>query len=269
MDKHILEHYSKRSDDAPQGHFHQVIALHQAHEVPWSEIQQKMPFLCKGWYELSRLKSEDRIEFTKEYWLSKFAFDPRWSVGIERFFNSIDDICLFLVQQKFGDPFEAHMIYSLKGDRGYYKGNCGISEEETAELQKAFTGTLFPKDYLAFLQVHNGFSKATDSGLFASRELRERFDQFQALVSSNEGVTTTLDELPIDPQNLIPFYESFGMPFFQCFWAEWYPEDEMGNVYYSGKNNTISILASKAPSVENMAFPTFMDWMLFYLEAIE
>ena len=59
------------------------------------------------------------------------------------------------------------------------------------------------------------------------------------------------------------------MPFFQCFWLEWYPEDEMGNVYYSGVANTISDLAAKATSAENMAFPTFTDWLMFYLETIE
>ena len=82
-----------------------------------------------------------------------------------------------------------------------------------------------------------------------------------------KGVTNTKGEL-INPHSLIPFYESFGMPFYQCFYKDWYPETEMGNIYYSGNTNTISDVKNKDPSSEAMAFSTFSDWLIFYLETI-
>lgn len=269
MDKHIIEFYRKRSDDSPQGHFHQVIPLHDAKSVSWREIEEKLPHLCKGWYELARLSSKDRIDFTKEFWLSRLPFHPRYTFSFDSFFQKLDDIGLFIVQKKFDDPYEAHMLYSLKDNGGYFTGRCGATDEEILHFRKEFPEILFPEDYIAFQQIHNGFSKTTDSGIYRLNEMRSRFDQFQALVTTHEGMLTTLDELPIEPQSLIPFYASFGMPFFQCFWSEWYPEGEMGNVYYSEATNSISILASKVASVENMAFPTFVDWLLFYLETID
>lgn len=269
MDRHIAEFYRNRADGVPNGHFHQVIALHEAKGISWKEVETKLPHLCKGWYELSRLSLNDRVEFTKEYWISKLPFNPRLSQAFDVFFKRLDDICIYLVQKTFDSPFEAHMIYSIKENSGFFMGRCGATEEELLSFKKAFPDVVFPEDYLAFLQIHNGFSKTTDTGLYRAEEMRTRFDQFQALVTVHEGVLTTLDELPVEPQSLIPFYSSFGMPFFQCFWSEWYPEGEMGNVYYSEAANTISILASKATSVENMAFPTFVDWLLFYLETID
>jgi hypothetical protein len=83
-----------------------------------------------------------------------------------------------------------------------------------------------------------------------------------------EEVIKTSDGIEVDPKTLIPFYESFGMPFFQCFWTEWYPEEEMGNVYYSGVSKKILVAEDERPSEENMAFPTFLDWLMFYLERV-
>lgn len=269
MDKHILEFYKKHPDDLPQGHFHQVIDLNEAGVISWEDVVKKVPKICKGWYELSKLSQKDRIEFVKDFWVSKLIFTPTLQLSIDRFFQSVDEIAIFLVQKKFEEPFEAHMIYSLKNNQGFFRGASGASEQDIETMKRNFAGTIFPKDYLGFLEVHNGFSKTTDSGIFSTHEMPTRFDQFQALVTTKEGMLTTLDELPVEPMSLIPFYASFGMPFFQCFWSEWYPEMEMGNVYYSGVSNTISILASKKPSVENMAFPNFTDWLMFYLETIE
>jgi hypothetical protein len=269
MDKQISQFYRNHPDQPSEGHFHNVIPLHQSSDLRWKDVENMLPHLCKGWYELSRLPQKDRVEFVKEYWMVKMPFQPRFEAPLEKFFNSIDDIGVFLVQKDIDDPYVAHMVYGLKGQRGFFRGFCGASDETIVRLKRDFPEIIFPEDYLAFLQIHDGFSKTTDSGLFLAEEMRAHMDQFQALVASHEGVITTADELPIDPQNLIPFYASFGMPFFQCFWHDWYPESEMGNVYYSETSNTISILASKVASAENMAFPTFMDWLLFYLESIE
>lgn len=98
--------------------------------------------------------------------------------------------------------------------------------------------------------------------------IKTSYETFQSFLEE-QGAPPTSDGKPVDPKTLIPFYESFGMPFFQCFWAEWYPEQEMGNVYYSGETHSISSVRIVGDASENMAFPTFIDWLIFYLEQIE
>ena len=97
--------------------------------------------------------------------------------------------------------------------------------------------------------------------------MREKYLAFQQMLEQQDSIITSIGTT-IDPKALIPFYESFGMPFYQCFWAEWYPEQEMGNVYYSTESKTISDLFTSGASSESMAFPTFMDWLTFYLERV-
>jgi hypothetical protein len=73
---------------------------------------------------------------------------------------------------------------------------------------------------------------------------------------------------PVNPKSVIPFYESFGIPFYQCFWGEWYPQQEMGNVYFSHTTKTISDVGGTDSSAESMAFQTFVEWLMFYLERV-
>ena len=72
----------------------------------------------------------------------------------------------------------------------------------------------------------------------------------------------------IDPENLIPFYEDYGLNSFQCFFADWYPNSEMGNVYLSGINYTISDTSDRRNWSEVKAFPHFLGWLVDYLEGM-
>jgi len=268
MDSHVKEYYRAYSDETPQGHFHKVIALHDAPDIDWKEISKKVPNLNKGWYELAHLPVQDRIDFSRDYWLSKLPYHPNIQEFLNKFFESFDDIGVFIIQPKFEDPFEVHLVYSLKDDSGFFHGYPPATESEILSLQKEFPDFILPADYTAFLQIHNGFSKSTDTGIIPAWKLLESFKNFQSLFERGEPLFTTKGD-PVNPQALIPFYESFGMPFFQCFWEEWYPDQEMGNVYYSGLTNTISDYKSGDAPTESMAFPTFLDWLMFYLEKIE
>lgn len=269
MDQHAKKFYRQASDDFPKGHFYQVIPLHEKHGFDWTSLHELVPALPKGWYELASLGVSDRIEFLRDYWISRMPYHPKLPDFLTQFFNSIDDIGIFVVQQKFADPFEVHMIYSLKNEIGFYRGYPPASESAIVDLQNAFPGVIFPKDYLAFLQIHDGFCKTTDStGITASKSVFEDYKKFVNMdVCKAENLKSNFQKL-IDPKTLIPFYESFGMPFYQCFWTDWYPQDEMGNVYYSGNTCSISDVNCKDPSSETMAFPTFSDWLMFYLEKI-
>lgn len=270
MDNHIKEYFcqSGSNDNAPRGSFYKVIPLHETPKMTWEEIQQLIPNFCKGWYELSHLTSKDRIEFTRDFWLAKLPYHSNLDAFLTRFFNSLDDIGIFIVQQKFDDPYKAHLVYSLKKNSGFFHGGMPASDSAITTLKLEFSDFILPADYLAFLQIHNGFCKTTDcTGLTPSYQVHDLYLNFQTMVTAENGLSTSQGR-PVDPKSLIPFYESFGMPFFQCFWSEWYPEQEMGNVYYSGLTKTISDIESSDSSSESMAFPTFIDWLMFYMEQI-
>ena len=268
MDQHVREFFRQFSDETPGGTFHKVIALHDAPDIDWKTFSKCIPALSKGWYELSRLNRRDRIDFTRDFWLEKLPYRPAFTEFIPRFFENLDDIGIFITQQKFDDPFEAFMVYSIKDDSGFYRGALPAEEQQLAAMQQQFPEAILPADYKAFLQIHDGFWKTTDStGITRSAHMRAAYESFQELLAEDEAPKLS-NSLIFNPRSLIPFYESFGMPFFQCFWADWYPEEEMGNVYYSGLAKTISMPKGKGSSPENMAFPTFLDWLMFYLERI-
>ncbi len=269
MDLHAVEYYSAYSEPGPHGHFHRVIPLHDEPLIDWQEASEIAPKLCRGWYELAQLPVEDRIEFTREFWLAKLPYRPHLNEFLMKFFASLDDIGVFLTQQKYEDPFDVHLVYSLSGNSGFFHGAAPASDAEIINLQKDFPNYILPADYLAFLQIHNGFAKLTDTGMMPSTKMKESYESFQKLMEEGPEPITTTAGHSVDPMSLIPFYESFGMPFFQCFWGEWYPDQEMGNVYYSALTRTISSCKKKGDDVETMAFETFTDWLMFYLEKID
>lgn len=269
MDRHVKEFFSQFSDDAPMGNFHRVIPLHDAPDIDWDTLHKLVPGLCKGWYELANLENKDRIEFLRDYWIDKLPYHNGISELIQTFFSGLDFIGLFITQKAYDDPYEAHIVYSLKGGAGFYQGGVPATEIQLQYIQKQLPDIRLPLDYLAFLQIHNGFSKTTDcTGIIPTGRFMQTYDEFQQLLMTEDVIKTSAGS-EVDPKTLIPFYESFGMPFFQCFWTEWYPEEEMGNVYYSGQTKTVLIDLDKSVSIENMAFATFSDWLMFYLERVE
>jgi hypothetical protein len=270
MDEHVKDFFLEYSEATGKGSFHRVIALHEAADVNWETVSQLAPQLPKGWFELCELQTATRIQFCMEFWLSKIPYNPNLDQALSQFFGSLDDLGVFLTQKTFDAPIEAQMVYSLSGNRGFYRGAVNAVEEDLIYLQKLFPDYILPEDYLAFLQIHNGFCKATDcTGIIKTSCMKQKYEDFQELLRTFDQLLTKSGR-SVNPNALIPFYESFGMPFFQCFWGDWYPSQEMGNVYYSGADNTISDpLQINTDSSELMAFPTFTDWLIFYLERIE
>jgi hypothetical protein len=269
MDRHSREYFSQFSDDFPKGNFHRVISLHDAPDIDWDILHKHVPCLSKGWYELVDLDNTDRIEFLKDFWLEKLPYRQGISEFIEGFFNNLDFVGIFITQKAFDAPFDAHIVYSLKENKGFYQGGPPVGEVDLQKLQKQFENVILPADYLAFLQIHDGFSKTTDStGIICSSKFMEVYHSFQEMLQGEEVIKTSTG-LEVDPGTLIPFYKSFGMPFFQCFWKDWYPEGEMGNVYYSGELKKILVQENGAAAEESLAFPTFLDWLKFYLERVD
>ena len=251
-------------------HFHQVIVLHESPHLEWGDMTRQAPLLPRGWFELSKLAVEDRIEFTHEYWQSKLPLDTVESAYLEKrlsdFFENLEEIGIFATQANKGGPFEVHMVYSQKEGSSFFQGGPPASEESIAALVKRFGHINLPADYLAFLRIHDGFSKYTDTGLIKSRDMAQMYQKLQRLLS--EEILVRPDGQVIDPENLIPFYESFGLHCYQCFYADWYPSEDMGNVYFSEQDRSISNYFDDAALEENLSFPTFLGWLVHYLEDI-
>lgn len=269
MDLHAVEYYSAYSEPGPHGHFHHVIALHDEPYLEWSKAAEIAPSLCRGWYELAQLPVQDRIEFTRDFWLATLSYHPDINDFLMKFFASLDDVGIFLTQQKYEDPFIAHLVYSLADNSGFFHGEGGAKEADIINLQKEFPNYILPADYLAFFKIHSGFAKQTDTGITPLSKMKENYQVFQQKLQEGEEPIITSKGAFVNPESLIPFYESYGMPFFQCFWGEWYPDQEMGNVYYSALARLICSCEKKEESAETMAFQTFNDWLMFYLEKID
>ena len=264
MDHHVNEYFCKSSDESPKGNFHQVIALHENNTLTWNEVLAMNPGMPRGWYELAHLSTKDRIEFTRDYWVVKLPYRLHFQDFVYRFFNDLDNIGVYLTQQKFDDPFTATLVYSIKDDRGFFRGCQPASEQDILDLMRDFPGVIFPQDYIAFLKIHNGFAKTVDcTGILSTEKMKNVYSKVQDLLIQQDYPLEEVNR-PSDPRNLIPFYESFGMPYYQCFWGDWYPNEEMGNVYLSANTGKIS----DVKGADMMSFPSFSDWLMFYLEQI-
>lgn len=214
-------------------------------KVEWNASYDNIP---RGWFELSRLVPADRIEFVQGYWLSKLPYTPHLSRALARFFASLDGIDVFLV----GDS--AHIVYSLADHSTFYVG-------EPPNIPHLDLGIKLPDDYIKFFSIHNGFYRYMDTGLIRFQQLSETWSEVQDKVA--------LGELKdgshlIDPKCLIPFYHYKDLDVYQCFYTSWYPAIGMGNVFVSLREGFISPSKQK----QDLAFPTFGDWLIYYLESL-
>ncbi|MDB2614049.1 hypothetical protein N9Y92_02695 [Chlamydiales bacterium] len=265
MDYHVQEHYKESSGEDPvKGTFHRVIALHESPNIHWEEVLSYIPNMSRGWYELCHLSTKDRLDFTRDFWFSKLPYHQNIENFLENFFSQIDDIGVYITQRTFDGPYQCQFVYSVQNNGGYYHGELPADDKALISLSKAFPQVIFPQDFISFMQIHNGFSKGDDVGIVRVEKLQVLYKQLQELFINREPLFTSKGQI-IDPSRLIPFYSSFGTPNYQCFWEEWYPEQEMGNVYYSEVSKTISDINAED---DTMAFPSFSAWLQFYLEMI-
>lgn len=248
--------------------FSQVLSFPQENPLSWEEVQEKVPMFPRGWFELSKLNQEDRVEFTHSYWIAMLPF---WGArGVEQeekidaFFDCVESIDLFATQMSKNASFEVHMTYTLKNEMGFFQGGppATIGQQET--LCRQFSQFALPPDYLAFLQIHDGFSKYTDMGLIPIKEMAQRYQKLQKIL--HEHTLVRPDGEIINASHLIPFYESYGLHAYQCFYADWYPEEEMGNLFFSEYDLSMSNFLDAQRAKQNKAFSTFLDWLAHYVE---
>lgn len=229
-------------------HFHKVIALHEERGLKWELFSQAVPLCPRGWFELSQLPNSDRIEFTASYWLSKLPFAINSSIELEKqltaFFSSVEEIGIFATQDVKGAFYDIHMVYSLKEGKDFFHGSPPAPREQISLFIQQFSHMAFPADYLAFLEIHDGFDRYFDEGVVKLRDLAKTYHRFQRLFSTSGS-------------HLIPFYAAEEAGYFQCFC----PAMEMSNLQVSEEN------AKRGHYDEATIFSSFSHWLFHYLGA--
>ena len=115
------------------------------------------------------------------------------------------------------------------------------------------------------MKIHNGFGKLLDTGILSIDEVEKKRVHILQMAMRN---TIHSAEKRVDPEILFPFYEVSGLNSFHCFLAGWFPEGEMGTVYFSGIDYTISDTGVRR-SRETGATARFGDWLISFLEGTE
>ncbi len=247
-------------------HFHEVHFLQERPSWTWEEVCEKAPLLPKPWFELSRVSSSDRIEFISALWLDRLPYHPKAYPSLVRFFQRLEDIGIVLHRQSEEETFTVEMVYSLADNSSFFRGLPPCTDEEFRQIQVEIPYDL-PRDFQAFCRIHHGFGKLSELGLLTLDEMiEEREHVIQSILEANSILRS--GDQNIDPNLLIPFYESFGLASYQCFYADWYPASEMGNIYLSGIDYTVSDITDRRTWSEHLAFPTFIEWLVYYLEGM-
>ncbi len=247
--------------------FKEVLFLSEKkEELDYSALSKIAFDLPRAWYELSRISARDRIEFTRDFWLDRIPYHPNAHPAFFEFFERLDDVAVVLTREIENEPMNSELVYSLKDNSSFFRGKPPCAEGDIQELLSELNSGL-PRDYLSFLKIHNGFGKLSEMGVL---EIQEIPDARRRVMDHllNAGKRMKSGEKRVDPGSLIPFFEALGLSSFQCFYMDWYPGSEMGNVYFSGIDDTVSDVSNKKFWVENLAFMTFSEWLAHYLQGM-
>ena len=150
--------------------FKEVLFLSEEPSASWEEITQKAPDLPRGWFELSRVSAEDRVEFTREFWLDRIPYHPIAHPSFFEFFDTLDDVAVVLTRRKEDEPMDAELVYSLSDNSSFFRGKPPCKEHDLHELKIEIDLNL-PRDYRSFARIHNGFGKLSEMGLLEIGEI--------------------------------------------------------------------------------------------------
>ena len=254
------------ADKSGEGAFKEVLFLSESPELSWEAAEKKSSDLPRAWFELSRLSPKDRVEFTRDFWLDRLPYHPSAHPLFYEFFEQLDDVAVVLTQTDEEENLSAELVYSLGDNSCFFRGKPPCSDEDLLELRNEIRIPL-PQDYLSFVRIHSGFGKLSEMGLLPLGEVANAKRRLMDLILRSEKRLMS-GKQRVEPGSLIPFYEAFGLDSFQCFYADWYPSNEMGNVYLSGIDYTISDTSKTGTWPDSLAFPTFSDWLAYYLQGM-
>jgi hypothetical protein len=244
--------------------FEKVIFLNEASNLGWNDIVKMIPDFSRGWFELSRISVENRIHFTYDFWLDRLPFHVNVYPALDSFFGKLGDVGVVLVYAQ--EMWSSELIYSFHDNSSFFRGLPGASLPDLEEMKVGF-GFSWPRDYLSFMKMHNGFGHLSEMGLLKLEDLARAKRDLTHLVLKSDRIIKS-GAVSIDPGALYPFYEVYGLSSFQCFYRDWYPTSEMGNIYFSGMDYKVSDTQQEKYWSDQLAFPTFLEWLVYYLEGM-
>lgn len=248
MNIRVIDFYQNR-------HNQEAIAVHEHPKWEFEQWLEKAPGLPRGWWELACLILEDRMEFMKAFWSIRFAYSPGIQTVIRNFFSCVDDLGVYLVKKRGEQYFLPHLVYSMKDH--FYHGAPPVTKEGVQKVYHILQHKL-PEDYISLMNIHNGFARNSDEGIFPIEQIPEEVHTLYAELFRGLHPMTFEGE-PLDPQCLIPFYKKEKESFYQCFHKEWYPEREMGTLGLSlGTHATAEVF-------KQSVFSSFLNWLIVYL----
>ncbi len=266
MNPFLLRFYQEATDiEGIKDPFREVIFFDDQSHLTWKEIEA----LASGnfprpWFELFKLSHLDRLDFLRSYWEKILPFESKVFSFLDFFFSKIDDVVVVMVKDFQKEPYRIEMAYTMKSNpKLFFRGGPPVSKEELHQLNAHFD-YLLPGDFLAFLQIHNGFAKGEDQGILPMHKILKKTVEIREIASQISKKISSEGEF--NPEALIVFYQSYHENFFHCFYTEWFPKSEVGNVFYSLPENRISTVKEGS---KDLAFPTFLEWLTFYMEDIE
>jgi len=254
--------FYQKKDQNNKSAFADIIFLNE--KSSFDELKKVAPTLPRGWFELLFLDNRDRIDFVKQFWQAKLLYNVKTHETLIKFFQRVDDIYVVLTRDINQEYFEANLVYSTINEKVFFRAKPPLTDEEISYISNRFFNFL-PRDFLSFLKVHNGFAKTNDIGILDATALSE-FTLFFIQEISSKGKVIKCGDESINPQSLIPFYQSNDFNF-QCFYLDWYPSISIGNLFYSSRENSLSDYHNSFN--DNMSFFTFFDWLIFYIEDVD
>lgn len=239
--------------------FHKVLNVNES-DISWEDLHSQIPYFPKGWFELARLPTKDRIELLQAFWLAKLEpCQPSSFVvyKVQHFFSKLQDIIVLATQFTSQSAYEIHMIY--EGEGVYFYGHPGALQEEVEILKMRFLPMHLPEDYLAFLLIHNGFSQFTDVGIISTFEIAKTHAVFE---HSFEKKWLLIGHHLLSKEHLFPFYAAHDYLSYQCFFIPWDPLDK--------EIHNISIAIEDQHALDSTVgaaskYASFLEWLVFYL----
>ena len=263
MNRSVFEYYQKKSDSG----FEDVIVLEEDSNYSFEDVQKLAKNFPKAWFELTKLNLVDRIEFSRDFCLKTLPYSPHIYQLIYDFFLKLEDLSIIMTKKPKEPNFEVELVYSIDNESTFFRGKPPLDIDSINALNRKFNDIL-PRDFLDFFKIHNGFAKNADTGIIEAQNMEDVSKHMQNLITEQQKVVYCKDKA-INPKDLIFFYQCYEKIDFQCFYLQWFPLSQIGNVYYSYVDGTISNYHDKNTWAENLAFPTFLDWLMFYLEIME
>lgn len=261
MNSQIREFFRAAGTQEP--HFQEVRFLQEEPNAKWEEVSDWG--LPRGWFELSRISPQDRVEFTYDFWMGILPYHPIATETIRDFFKQLDDIGVVVCRQTKEEPWRAELVYSLRDNSSFFRGLPPAHDEEMSAAWRQL-GQELPRDFQAFARLHNGFGKQSELGLLPLEDLSEARRRLIDLIVRQDKPLRSGESI-IDPHYLYPFYEEYGGGC-QCFSAEWYPSSEMGNVYFSGIDYIVSDTSDQGAWAEQLAYPSFLEWLSGFISGM-